>query len=118
MDGAFYTLIAFCLIDWIVGAIRYCLVEKTMNSRFVLRKAFEKLMIFVIVGIANVIDQSLLSHGEVLRDAVIFFYISAEGVTILEHMKKLGLPIPHKMETILKESAPKDKQPPEDKTGG
>lgn len=71
-----------CILDWIIGSLRYCLADKSISSRFVFRKAGEKLMIFVLVGIANVLDSEILGAGQVLRDAVIFFYISGEVVAI------------------------------------
>lgn len=103
MNGMFYALIAFCVVDWITGMIRYCTVEKSLTSATAFRRAFEKLLIFVMIGVANIIDTSLLSQGEMLRDAVIFFYLSAEGIKILEHMSALGLPIPKKLRAILKD---------------
>lgn len=58
---------------------------------------------FVLVGIANLVDNEILGQGNILRNAVVFFYLSAEGVSILEHAGHIGLPIPQKLHDILKE---------------
>lgn len=103
-------MIAFCVLDWIIGAIRYGLVDKTLTSSLGFRKAFEKLLVFVMVGIANVVDNEILGEGQVLRNVVVFFYLSAEGVSILEHAGHIGLPIPKKLLSILKELKQPDEQ--------
>ena len=58
-------------------------------------------MIFLLVGIANILDVQVIGTGSVLRTAVIFFYLSNEGVSLLENAAHLGLPVPEKMKDIL-----------------
>lgn len=82
-----------------------------MTSSLGFRKAFEKLLIFVLVGVANIVDNEILGQGQVLRNVVVFFYLSAEGVSILEHAGHMGLPIPKKLMSILREL-----QQPDEKT--
>lgn len=101
------------MIDWIIGAIRYGIVDKTLTSSLGFRKAFEKLLIFVLVGVANIVDNEILGQGQVLRNVVVFFYISAEGVSILEHAGHMGLPIPKKLMSILRELQQPDEKPGE-----
>lgn len=109
MNGMFYALVIFCLIDWVVSALRYGIVDKSLTSKKLFRNAFEKLLIFVLVGIGNIVDRSILQHGQVLREAVIFFYVSAEGLKILEHVNAMGLPVPRKLSAILKDPEEMDK---------
>ena len=61
------------------------------------------MMIFLLVGIANVLDVQVICSGSVLRTAVIFFYISNEGVSLLENAAHLGLPVPDKIKTVLEQ---------------
>jgi len=60
-------------------------------------------LIFTLVGIAHIIDANVIGDGSVLRTAVIFFYLSNEGVSLLENASHLGLPIPEKMKDILEQ---------------
>lgn len=62
-----------------------------------------KVLIFLLVGMANILDVAVIGNGSVLRTAVIFFYISNEGVSLLENAGHLGLPIPQKMKDVLEQ---------------
>jgi toxin secretion/phage lysis holin len=53
------------------------------------------------VGIGHIIDTNLIGDGSMLRTAIIFFYCSNEGVSMLENAGRLGLPIPEKLKDIL-----------------
>ena len=59
------------------------------------------MLIFLLVGIANIIDVQVIGTGSVIRTAVIFFYLSNEGVSILENAAHLGLPIPETLKAAL-----------------
>ena len=61
------------------------------------------MLIFLLVGIANILDVNVIGTGSVLRTAVIFFYISNEGVSLLENAAHLGLPVPNKMKAVLEQ---------------
>ena len=62
-----------------------------------------KVLIFLLVGIANILDVQGIGTGSVLRTAVIFFYISNEGVSLTENAAHLGLPIPEKLKAVLEQ---------------
>lgn len=100
MDGFLYTLIAFVVIDYITG-LMCAIVEKNLNSETGARGIFKKVVIFLLVGIANMIDVNVIQSGAILRTAVIFFYLSNEGISILENAGRLGLPIPNKLRAVL-----------------
>lgn len=100
MDGFLYTLIAFVVIDYVTG-IMCAIVEKSLDSEVGARGIFKKVLIFMLVGIANMIDVNVIGQGAILRTAVIFFYLSNEGVSILENAGRLGLPIPSKLRAVL-----------------
>ena len=99
-DGLLYALLAFVVIDYITG-IMCAVVDKKLSSNVGFRGIFRKVLIFVMVGIGNLIDTQLIGSGEALRTAVIFFYISNEGVSLLENAAHIGLPIPDKMKDVL-----------------
>ena len=99
-DGLLFALIAFVVIDYITGVM--CAVsDHTLSSEVGFRGICRKVLIFLLVGIANILDVQVIGTGSVLRTAVIFFYISNEGVSLLENAGHLGLPIPQKLKNIL-----------------
>ena len=101
-DGLLYTLLAFTAMDYITGVM--CAVnDHTLSSEVGFRGICRKVLIFMLVGIANILDADIIGTGSVLRTAVIFFYISNEGVSLLENAGHLGLPIPAKVKTVLEQ---------------
>ena len=101
-DGLLYALIAFVVIDYITG-VMCAVADKKLSSTVGFKGICRKVLIFMLVGIANVLDIYVLSSGSVLRTAVIFFYISNEGVSLLENAAHLGLPIPEKIKVVLEQ---------------
>lgn len=101
-DGLLYALLAFVVIDYITGVM--CAVnDHTLSSEVGFRGICRKVLIFLLVGIANVLDVQVIGTGSVLRTAVIFFYISNEGVSLLENAAHLGLPVPEKIKAVLEQ---------------
>jgi toxin secretion/phage lysis holin len=99
-DGLLYALIAFMVVDYITG-VMCAVVDKTLSSAVGFKGICRKVLILALVGIAHILDANIIGDGSVLRTAVIFFYISNEGVSLLENAAHLGLPIPEKMKEIL-----------------
>ena len=101
-DGLLYALLAFVVIDYITG-VMYAIADKNLSSEVGFKGICRKVLIFLLVGIANVLDVQVIGTGSVLRTAVIFFYISNEGVSLLENAAHLGLPVPEKIKTVLEQ---------------
>ena len=101
-DGLLYALIAFVVIDYVTG-VMCAIINRELSSAVGFKGIFRKVLIFLLVGIANIIDVQVIGTGAVLRTAVIFFYISNEGVSLLENAGHLGLPIPEKIKTVLEQ---------------
>ena len=101
-DGLLYALIAFVVIEFITG-VMCAIINRELSSAVGFKGIFRKVLIFLLVGIANIIDVQVIGTGAVLRTAVIFFYISNEGVSLLENAGHLGLPIPEKIKTVLEQ---------------
>lgn len=101
-DGFLYTLIAFSVIDYITG-VMCAVVDKKLSSAVGFRGIFRKMLIFILVGIGNIIDVYVLGTAGVLRTAVIFFYLSNEGISLLENATHLGLPVPRKLKDVLEQ---------------
>lgn len=101
-DGLLYALLAFVIIDYITG-VMCAVIDKKLSSEVGFKGIFKKVLIFLLVGVANILDVQVIGTGSVLRTAVIFFYISNEGVSFLENAAHLGLPIPQKVKTVLEQ---------------
>lgn len=99
-DGLLYALVVFMVADYITGVM--CAVsDKKLSSAVGFKGICRKVLILMLVGIANLLDVQVIGTGAVLRTAVIFFYLSNEGVSLLENAAHLGLPIPEKLKTVL-----------------
>ena len=99
-DGLIYALIAFVVIDYITG-LMCAVVNKQLSSEVGFRGIFRKVLIFMLVGVGNIVDKQLIGSGSVIRTAVVFFYLSNEGISIIENAGILGLPIPQKLKDVL-----------------
>ena len=101
-DGLLYALIAFVAIDYVTGVM--CAISNhTLSSEVDFKGICRKVLIFLLVGIGSILDAHVIGSGSVLRTAVIFFYISNEGVSILENAARLGLPVPEKIKVVLEQ---------------
>ena len=101
-DGLMYALIAFVIADYVTGVM--CAVsDKQLSSEVGFKGICRKVLIFVLVGMANILDMHVIGTGCVLRTAVLFFYISNEGVSVLENAGHLGLPVPAKLLDVLEQ---------------
>ena len=101
-DGLLYALLAFVVIDYITGMM-CAIADRKLSSEVGFKGICRKVLIFLLVGIANILDVNVVGTGSVLRTAVIFFYISNEGVSLLENAAHLGLPVPDKMKAVLEQ---------------
>ena len=101
-DGLLYALIALAVVDYITG-VMCAVTDHKLSSEIGFKGIFKKVLIFVLVGVANILDVNVIGNGSVLRTAVIFFYISNEGVSVLENATHLGLPVPEKVKVVLQQ---------------
>lgn len=101
-DGLLIALVVFVAVDYLTGVM--CAVsDKKLSSEVGFKGICRKVLIFLLVGIANILDAQVIGTGSVLRTAVIFFYLSNEGVSLLENAAHLGLPVPEKTKTVLEQ---------------
>ncbi|MBF0780786.1 MULTISPECIES: holin family protein [unclassified Granulicatella] len=102
LDGMLYTLLVFVVIDYLTGVL--CVIaDKRLSSEVGFNGIARKIIIFALVGIAHLLDVQILGHVGVLRAMVIFFYVSNEGISIVENASHLGLLIPEKLKSILQQ---------------
>ena len=101
-DALLIALLLFVITDYITG-VMCAIADKKLSSAVGFKGICRKVLIFLLVGIANILDMQVIGTGSVLRTAVIFFYISNEGVSLLENAGHLGLPIPVKIKSVLEQ---------------
>lgn len=101
-DGLLIALIIFVVCDYITGVL-CAIADKKLSSAVGFKGICRKVLIFIFVGIANILDIHVLGHEGVLRTAIIFFYISNEGLSLTENAAHLGLPIPGKLKDVLEQ---------------
>ena len=101
-DGLLIALVIFAVADYITG-VMCAISDKKLSSEVGFKGICRKVIIFMLVGVAHVIDVNVIATGSVLRTAVIFFYLSNEGVRLLENAGHLGLPIPEKLKIVLEQ---------------
>jgi toxin secretion/phage lysis holin len=99
-DGFLYALVAFVVIDYITG-VMCAIIDKKLSSEIGAKGIFKKVLIFALVGIGHIVDHQIFGDGSVLRTAVIFFYLSNEGISIVENAGFIGLPVPQKLKDVL-----------------
>ena len=101
-DGLLYALLAFVVLDYITG-VMCAVADKKLSSAVGFKGICRKVLIFALVGIGHLLDTQVIGSGSVLRTAIIFFYISNEGVSLLENAAHLGLPVPEKIKVVLEQ---------------
>ena len=100
LDGMLIALLVFMVLDYLTG-LMVAIVEKKVSSAIGFRGLFKKVVILFLVGVGALLDRNVVGSGSALRTAIIFFYLSNEGVTLLENATQLGLPVPMKLKDIL-----------------
>lgn len=108
-DGLIFSLLIFISIDYVTG-VMCAIAEKTLSSDVGFKGICRKVLIFLLVGVAHILDLHVVKTGSVLRSAVVFFYLSNEGVSILENAAHLGLPVPKKVKDVLEQLHDKESE--------
>lgn len=101
-DSLMYALVAFIVTDYVTGLL-CAILERNLSSAIGFKGICQKVFILALVGVANILDVHVAGGGCVLRSAVIFFYISNEGISIIENAARIGLPVPKKIQAVMKQ---------------
>ena len=99
-DGMLIALIVFVALDYVTG-VMCAVVDKKLSSAVGFKGIFKKVLIFALVGVGHILDTHVIGSGGAMRTAVICFYLSNEGLSLLENATHIGLPIPEKLKEIL-----------------
>ena len=100
IDGMMIALIALMALDYITG-VMCAIVDKKLSSSVGFKGICKKMLVLMMVGVANIVDIHVVGEGSALRGAVICFYLSNEGLSLLENAAYIGLPVPDKLKDAL-----------------
>ena len=100
LDGLMIALIVLMTLDYVSG-VMCAIIDKKLSSAVGFKGVCKKVFILMLVGVAHIIDLHVVGTGSALRGAVICFYMSNEGLSLLENAAHIGLPIPDKLRDIL-----------------
>ena len=112
LDGLLIALIVFAALDYVTG-VMCAIADHALSSAVGFKGICRKVLIFMLVCIGHILDVHVVGTGSALRTAVICFYLSNEGVSLLENASHLGLPVPEKLKNVLEQlhsRSDKDKQ--------
>ena len=107
VDGFLYAFLMFVVVDYLTGLMA-AYIQKKISSEVGFRGICRKVAIFCLIGIAHILDAQVIQSGSVLRTAIVFFYLSNEGISILENVTIIGLPVPQKLRDVLEQIRDKD----------
>ena len=116
LDGLLIALLTFSLLDYFTGVLAAA-AAKELSSSVGFRGICKKLLLFILVAVANMIDMQILGGGGALRTAVIFVFIANEGLSIVENAAELGVPIPKKLREVLAQLREKGENSDDGKKG-
>ena len=116
-DGLLFALVLFVSMDYITG-VMCAAADRKLSSEVGFQGICRKVLLFLLVGMANVLDVNVIGTGSVFRTAVIFFYLSNEGLSLLENAGHLGLPIPAKLKAVLEQLHRQSEEIEEDEDPG
>ena len=114
-DGLIIALVIFVAVDYLTGVL-CAIADKKLSSEVGFKGIARKVLIFLLVGVANILDVEVIGTGSILRTAVIFFYLSNEGISLLENAAHLGLPIPSKLKAALEQLHDRAEEKEDDET--
>lgn len=101
-DDLLYILLIFMAVDYLTGVL--CAIsERKLSSEIGFKGIMRKVLILILGGIAHALDVYLLKNGSAIRTTTMFFYVSNEGISLLENAARLGLPVPEKLKDVLKQ---------------
>jgi len=101
-DGLLHALVVFAVIDYITGILQ-AISDRQLSSEIGAHGIVKKVAMFALVGIANMIDLHIVGSEHLVRSATLWFYLSNEGISIIENITAMGVPVPEKLKEVLQQ---------------
>lgn len=99
-DGLLSSLVVFVVMAHFTDGM-CTIVDHRALSRAWIQDVFKTILIFILVGVGNVLDTNVLTSTPALRMTIILYYLSVEGLIILEDAAHMGLPVPERLREVL-----------------
>lgn len=106
-DIALKTLIIVIIVDYVSGVLS-ALYNKKLNSKIGFKGIIKKLSYFCIIVLATLLDK-LLGNTGTIRTLVIYFLVANDGLSIVENVAKMGVPLPKRLIEALEQLRKEDK---------
>ena len=100
VDGLMTALLIFMVLDYVTG-LMCAIADKKLSSSVGFKGICKKVLILMLVGVANIMDVHVIGTGSALRGAVVCFYLANEGLSLLENAVHIGLPVPERLKDVL-----------------
>lgn len=100
-DLIFQILCILIVADYITGLMKGAKNEG-LSSDIGRRGLNKKAAIFIVILLAHQVDRIMGLPSPMVRTACITFYIANEGISIMENLKILGVPLPEFLLKTLK----------------
>ncbi|MEG6511624.1 phage holin family protein [Desulforamulus ruminis] len=99
-DLIIQSLIIFMVLDYITG-IASAFINKSLSSTAGFKGILRKVGIFLVITVAHFLDMATGLEEPLFRTMTIWFYITNEGLSILENLGKIGVPMPSSLVKVL-----------------
>ena len=101
IDIAMKSLLIVIVIDYITGVIS-AIYNKKLNSTIGLKGILKKFSYLIIVSLSVILDRIVGDTGAI-RTIVIYFFVANDGISIVENIGKMGVPLPKKLTEVLEQ---------------
>jgi toxin secretion/phage lysis holin len=113
-DAALQALVLFMVLDYITGLLA-AVWHRRVDSEVMFRGGIRKAIILVVVAIGVMLDKVAGNPVPLFRTMIVYYYVAREGLSVIENIGLLGVPLPQFLIRTLAQLQPPDE---EDKGNG
>lgn len=100
-DIALKSLLIIIVLDYITGILS-AIYNKKLSSKIGFRGILKKFTYIFIVALSVVLDKILGNTGTI-RNLVIYFFVANDGISIIENVSEMNIPLPKKLIEVLEQ---------------
>lgn len=91
-DMSIQTLLIMVVADYVSGIMK-AIIQKNLNSYIGWKGLIKKTGIFISIIVAVQIE-NIIKQPETIHNVLAFFFVVNEGISILENLTEIGVPVP------------------------
>ncbi len=107
-DKSLQLLLVLMVADYVTGVLG-AIKQKKLNSDNMYWGGIRKVVVLFVVGLSALADDWIQPGAPIFRTAAIFFYIGREGLSVVENLGTLNVPLPDKLRSWLEQLNEKEK---------